>query len=86
MTTFTEWQRFFAWDSLADKAHVLRPKRKDSLSVEENRARQAWHDQRVVDRPGTLARELAAQVRAPHSASSMRKTMVSTLLPPYRSP
>jgi len=62
VTTFTEWQRFFQWDSLAEKAHVLQAKCKDSLTSEANRLRQNWHDQRVVDRSGELSRELSEQV------------------------
>ena len=67
MTTFTTWQRWFRWDSIAAQAKVVCESDSDDDTPESETAdikvaKHRWHKQRVTDRSGNLARELSGQV------------------------
>ena len=59
VTTFTNWQKSFRWDSLHELAFYY----DDSDSEEEEDARHCPKQERRVDRDGRLARELQQTVR-----------------------
>ena len=65
VTTFTTWQRWFRWDSLAEASWLL-PVDRVPLgpnSSEEERKTQEWWDNRLIDGDGRLARALNRQIR-----------------------